>query len=249
MSIEARGQTVKTKHSLLLVVIGAAVLLAGCRPSVRVGALRTESQSVDLGEAASVRVEILMGAGELAVSGGAEELMQADFAYNVAELKPEVTYGNDTLTVRQPEGIGLPVLQNIEDFQNEWGLRLNDEVPMDLTVDMGAGSTALQLGGLSLTQLEVTLGACDGTIDLTGDWVQDLDVTIDVGAANINVLLPSDVGVRVEVNAGPTAIQTSGLTQEGSVYVNAAYGVSGVTLHVSLDTGIGQVNLEVVEAE
>ena len=90
---------------------------------------------------------------------------------------------------------------------------------------------------------------CEGTIDLTGDWVHDLDVTIDVGAANINVLLPSDVGVRVEVNAGPTAIQTSGLTKEGSVYTNAAYGVSEVTLHVSLDTGIGQVKLEVVEAE
>jgi len=240
---------VKTKHSLLLVVLGAAVLLAGCRPSVRVGALQTESHSVELGEAEAVRVEILMGAGKLAMSGGAEELMEADFAYNVAELKPEVAYGNDTLTVRQPEGIGLPVLQNIEDFQNEWGLRLNDEVPMDLTVDMGAGSTTLQLGGLSLTQLEVILGACEGTIDLTGDWVRDLDVTIDVGAANINVLLPSDVGVRVEVNAGPTAIQTSGLTREGSAYTNAAYGVSGVTLHVSLDTGIGHVRLEVVEAE
>jgi hypothetical protein len=233
----------------LAFVLSGALALASCGSRPRVGPLRTESQSVELGDAESVRVEILMGAGELAVSGGAEELMQADFAYNVAELKPEVVYGNDTLTVRQPEGIGVPVLQNIEDFRNEWGLRLNDEVPMDLTVDMGAGSTALQLGGLSLTQLEVTLGACEGTIDLTGDWVHDLDVTIDVGAANISLLLPSDVGVRVEVNAGPTAIQTSGLTKEGSDYTNAAYGVSEVTLHVSLDTGIGQVKLEVVEAE
>jgi hypothetical protein len=225
------------------------MLLASCGSRPRVGALQTESQSVGLGDAKSVRVEILMGAGELAVSGGAEELMEADFAYNVAALKPELEYTDDTLVVRQPEGIGLPVLENIEEFQNEWRLRLNDEVPMDLTVDMGAGSTALQLGGLSLTQLEVILGACEGTIDLTGDWVHDLDVTIDVGAANINVLLPSDVGVRVEVNAGPTAIQTSGLTKEGSGYTNAAYGVSEVTLHVSLDTGIGQVKLEVVEAE
>ncbi|HET7010339.1 MAG TPA: hypothetical protein VFI11_06155, partial [Anaerolineales bacterium] len=71
----------------------------------------------------------------------------------------------------------------------------------------------------------------------------------DVGAADIKVLLPSDVGVHVEVNAGPTAIRTSGLTSDGSTYTNAAFGVSEVTLHVSLDTGIGQVELEVVEAE
>ena len=46
----------------------------------------------------------------------------------------------------------MPVLENIKEFQNEWRLRLNDEVPMDLTVDMGAGSATLQLGGLSLTR-------------------------------------------------------------------------------------------------
>jgi N-terminal domain of toast_rack, DUF2154 len=248
MSIGERRQTVKTKHSLLLVVLCAAVLLAGCRPSARVGALQTESHSVELGDATSVRVEILMGAGELAVSGGAEELLEADFAYNVAELKPEVEYGNDTLTVRQPEGIGLPVLENIEDFQNEWGLRLNDEVPMELTVDMGAGSTTLQLGGLSLTQLEVTLGACEGTVDLTGDWASDLDAVIDVGAANIVVLLPSDVGVRVEVDAGPTAIQTSGLSKDGNVYTNDAYRESAVTVQLRLETGVGRVSLEIVDA-
>jgi hypothetical protein len=249
MSIGERRQTVKTKHSLLLVVLCAAVLLAGCAPRARVGDLQTESQSIELVDAEAVRVEILMGAGELAVSGGAEELLEADFAYNVAELKPDLEYTNDTLVVRQPEGIGLPVLENIEEFQNEWRLRLNDKVPMDLTVDMGAGSITLQMGDLSLTRLEVTLGACEGTVDLRGDWAHDLDVTIDVGAANVSVLLPSDVGVRVEVDAGPTAIQTSGLTKQGSGYVNAAFGASEVTLHLALETGIGLVKLEIVEAE
>jgi hypothetical protein len=249
MSIGERGQTLNTKHSLLPVVLCAAVLLAGCSSNARVGALQTESQSVELGDAKSVRVEILMGAGELAVSGGAEELLEGDFAYNVAELKPDLEYTNDTVVVRQPEGIGLPVLENIEEFQNEWRLRLNDEVPMDLTVDMGAGSITLQMGDLSLTRLEVTLGACEGTVDLRGDWAHDLDVTIDVGAANISVLLPSDVGVRVEVDAGPTAIQTSGLSKDGNVFTNDAYGESAVTVQLRLETGIGRVKLEVVEAE
>jgi hypothetical protein len=42
--------------------------------------LRTESRSVKLGDAKSVRVEIKMGAGELKVAGGAKELLEADFA-------------------------------------------------------------------------------------------------------------------------------------------------------------------------
>ena len=44
-----------------------------------------------------------MGAGDLEVTGGAEKLLEADFAYNVARLKPEVQYTNGTLVVRQPE--------------------------------------------------------------------------------------------------------------------------------------------------
>ena len=102
-----------------------------------------------------------------------------------------------------PPARGLPVLHNIMDYRNEWGLRLNDEVPMDLSVNMGAGTSDLQLAGLSLTRLNVSLGAGKSTVDLTGDWARDLDVTIDTGAADITVRLPKDVGVRVEVDSGP----------------------------------------------
>lgn len=248
MSIGERGQTLNTKHSVLPVVLCAAVLLAGCGYGPGVGALRSASQSVELDDAESVRAEILFGAGNLQVAGGTEKLLEADFAYNVAELKPEVRYSDGTLVVRQPEVRGLPDLRGISNFRNEWDLRLYDDVPMELTVDMGSGAFDLQLAGLSLTRLEVNLGACEGTIDLRGDWERDLDIRIDVGAGDIRVLLPSDVGVRVEVNAGPTAIQTSGLTKEGSGYTNAAYGVSEVTLQVDLSAGIGRINLVVEEA-
>ena len=50
--------------SLALVLIGG-LLLSGCAPELTVGALQTESQSVELGDAKSVGVEINMGAGEL----------------------------------------------------------------------------------------------------------------------------------------------------------------------------------------
>ena len=223
----------------------AALLLAGCGSKARVGALQTESQSVELGDARSVRVEINLGAGDLEVTGGAEKLLEADFTYNVARLKPEVKYTDGTLVVRQPDVNGLPSLRGITDYRNEWGLRLHDEVPMDLSVDVGAGTSNLQLAGLSLTGLDVSLGAGKYTIDLSGDWARDLDVTIDTGAANITVRLPRDVGVRVVVDAGPTMIDAPGLTQDGNVYTNAAYGVSEVTMQVNMEAGIGQINLEV----
>ena len=230
---------------VLSLVVLVSLLLAGCGSGARVGALRTESQSVDLGNDESVRVEISMGAGELEVTGGAERLLEADFIYNVARLKPEVGYTNGTLTVRQPEISGLPDLLGITNFRNEWRLRLYDGVPMDLSVDVGGGTSDLQLSGLSLTRLDLNAGAGEYTIDLSGDWARDLDVTIDAGAADVRLRLPRDVGARVVVESGPHTIDVTGLTQDGDVYTNAAYGVSEVTLQVDLKVGVGKISLEV----
>ena len=224
--------------------VGIALVLAGCASGYRVGELRTESETVQLGGAEAVRVEIEIGAGDLEVAGGAQDLLQASFTYNVDKLEPSVEYSDGELVVHQPEARGVPALEGIAGFRNEWVLRLNDGVPMDLNVTMGAGTSDLQLAGLALTSLNLDLGAGISTIDLTGDWASDLEAVIETGAADLTVRLPSDVGVRVEVEAGPTAVSAPGLTQDGNVYTNAAYGASDVNLRIAINAGIGVIKLE-----
>ena len=237
----------KTKRILITLILAAALLLGGCNSRLQVGPLQTESQSVELGDAKSVRVEINFGAGDLELFGGADKLLEADFDYNVAALKPEVKYTDGTLVVRQPETNGMPALLGITDFRNNWTINLEDSVPMDLSVDVGGGSGDLLLAGLSLTSLDITLGAGIFTIDLTGDWAKNLDVTIDAGAADVTLRLPKDVGARVNVEEGPHTIEATGLTKDGAIYTNAAYGVSDVTMKVDLEVGIGTINLQAIE--
>ena len=240
----------KTNRLSITLLLFIALLLASCSSDdVRVGELRTESKSVELGDARPVLVKMVLGAGDLVVSGGAEKLLEADFTYNVAKLKPEVEFTDGTLVVQHPDVRGYRTLQDIRDFRNEWDLRLNNDVPMNLSLDMGAGTSDLQLAGLSLTGLAVNLGAGNYTVDLSGDWARDLDVTIKAGAANITLRLPRDVGVRVEVEAGVGRIEASGLKQDWNVYTNEAYGTSEKTMQVDIEAGIGQINLEVEEAD
>ncbi len=237
----------KTRILWIAIALLGALLLVSCSSNARVGALQNESQSVELGDAGSARVEINMGAGTLQVAGGAARLMEADFTYNVARLKPEVWYTRGTLVVSQPDIEGLPVLRDIGDFRNEWNLRLQQNVPMDLSVEIGGGTSDLRLADLSLTRLAVKVDAGTSTLDLNGDWTHDLDVSIEASAAEMTVLLPGDVGVRLVVDPGAAVIEAPGFRREGSVYTNAAYGVSGTTLHVDLTAGIGRVGLELVD--
>jgi N-terminal domain of toast_rack, DUF2154 len=71
---------------LAVLLMLASVFLGSCgAQGQQVGEMQRQSESVDLENAQSARVELRMGAGELNVSGGADALMEADFAYNVSE--------------------------------------------------------------------------------------------------------------------------------------------------------------------
>jgi hypothetical protein len=235
-----------------------------------VGKLRTESETVELGGATSVRAEIDMGAGELDVTGGAAELLEADFTYNVAELKPEVEYSGGTLSVRTPVvDRGINSLWDLDDYRYEWDLRLNDGVSMEMRVNLGAGRADLKLGSLSLTRLDVTRGAGELlvdlsgsaspasldigggagllTVNLTGVWQNDLEATIGGGVGKRTLILPADVGVRVKVDVGVGGTEAAGLTKEGEYYTNDAYGQSDVTLNIEVNGGVGGTELRLGE--
>lgn len=256
----------------LLVLVVVLLVAGGCigrGPRLRIGELQTESQTVELGGADSVRVELNMGAGELDVTGGAAALLEAGFAYNVAELKPEVEYRDGLLAIRQPSTEGRASLRDVDDYRYEWDLRLNDDVPMDMDITLGAGRTGLELGSLSLadldldagaasiavglrgasslTRLNVRMGAGGLDMDLTGDWQQDLDATVKGGVGEATLRLPRGVGVRVEVQGGLGTVNASGFTKEGNAYVNDAYGQSDVTLRIDVKAGAGAINLELGE--
>lgn len=220
------------------------------------GDLRTESRSVELGDATSARVGLKLGVGELRVAGGAAALLDAEFRYNVEEWRPEVEYavrdGRGELTVRQPSGTG----RQTSNARYEWDLRLNDDVPLDLRVNAGVGKSELMLGSLSLTGLAIETGVGSATIDLTGDRSRDLEATIKGGVGKTTVKLPGAVGVRVEAKGGIGRINARGLRQvEGAqrgpfpfigssgAYVNDAYGQSATTLRLTIESGVGEIEL------
>ena len=239
-----------------VVLFVAAVVLAvacGAAPQrVEVGELRTERRSVEVENAESVKVNLRLAVGELDVGGAAEDprLMEADFAYNVAAWEPGVDYevvgDSGELSVQQ-RGLdeGIPT----RDVRNEWDLRLNDRVPVDLTVQMGGGVGNLDLDNLALVGLNLDVGAGSTRVDLSGDWGRDLSAVVRGGAGQVTVLLPSRMGARVEAGTRLGRVNAEGLRKEGDAYVNDAYGDSDATLKVEVTGGVGQINLEVVQQQ
>ena len=72
-----------------------------------------------------------------------------------------------------------------------------------------------------------------------------MNASIEGGAGKLTVMLPSDIGVRVDAQTGIGSVNTSGLTKEGDSYVNEAYGVSPYTLNLDIQAGVGAIDLQV----
>ena len=249
---------------LSIVMMAATVVLTGAcgmQPGgtqQEVGKMQEESKSVDLKNADSVSPQLKMGAGELHITGGADQLMEGDFSYNVSEWKPKVSYdvsgGKGELLVKQgganSGSLGAKA-------RNEWDISFNDELPTDLVVKMGAGESDLDLDSLTLKGVDLKMGAGKSTIDLTGDYAQGFAASIEggVGEATVmlpsgvgkaTVLLPSEVGVKAKAEGGLGKINAEGLKRVGDSYVNDAYGESDVNLSVDVKGGVGEINLKVV---
>jgi hypothetical protein len=237
---------------LSILLMAAMIVLAGAcgtqgGGTQQVGKMQHDSKSVDPENATSTRAQLKMGAGELNLTGGADALMEADFSYNVADWKPKVSYDVSSekgeLIVKQgsAEGGGLS-----GGARNEWNISMNDELPTDLVVQMGAGESDLDLDSLTLTGVELQMGAGKTTVDLTGDYAKDFDASIQGGVGEATVLLPSEVGVKAKAEGGIGGINAEGLEKVGDSYVNEVYGESDVNLSVDVKGGVGEINLEVV---
>ncbi len=221
---------------LLLVIFGIALSFSTASRQVH------DVETVDRQGSEPVRIHIQTPAGEMKLSGGASKLLEADFKYAESEGKPKISYQVSTL------GGQLELTQagrkfNIGHTENNWDLRLGNNIPMELSVDMGAGRSQVKAGDLSLTRLEIKMGAGEIIADLTGDWKKDLDADVRGGVGHAVILLPEDVGVRVHATGGIGSISADKLRREGDEYSNDLYGKSPVTLRLDVSGGIGNIEL------
>lgn len=216
--------------------------LTGCAPDWGPpGPERSETRSIPLDPSEEVRVDLRMGAGELTVRGGADQLMDGVFNYNRLRLRPEVSYSGGGfrghLTVEEPGHVGG------SPRRYAWDLRFNDQKPLDLDVNFGAGQCRLDLADLTLRRVEIKMGVGQLKMDLRGTPKHDYSVFVRGGVGEATIYLPQHVGIEAEVRGGIGDIHAPGLEKHDGRYLNDLYGHSSVNVHLDISGGIGQIHL------
>ncbi len=231
------------KTQNLIFIIMCVAILGAATACVPIGDMQEETRSFPSDNVDSASIKLDVGAGELVVQGGTDELFEGLFSYNVDKWKPKLEYeardGKAVVKVSQETAKGIPVGNS----RNRWDISLNETIPLDIDVDFGAGEGDLDLKGLIIRSLDIDMGVGDLTVDLSGNHEQDFDVKIDGGVGSIKVYIPQEVGVRVYVDKGIGSVNIRGLKKQGDVYTNEAYQASDVTIDIDIEAGIGSIDL------
>jgi hypothetical protein len=225
-------------------MISSALVLGACAGinSPPAGPEQHESRSVELDKSELVRAQLKIGFGELDIRGGGQKLMDAEFTYNIASWKPDLRYtstgGTGDLVLEQHGSTS-----SSGNSKNHWDLHFNDNVPLDLKIEFGAGEARLNLGSLSLRGLNIQIGAGTLHLDLRGKPTKDYSVKIQGGVGDATVYLPSEAGISARATGGLGEISVTGLHKNGDIYVNDSSETAKVKIHLDITGGVGSIKL------
>lgn len=223
-------------------VFSAAVLALNACNFPAAGPDQHESRSIDLDKSEEVHAQLKMPVGDLTIRGGAAKLMDADFTYNVPAWKPDIRYSSAGATgdlFLEQHGSST----SLGNTKNNWDLRFNNDVPLDLRIEFGAGDAHLTLGSLNLRGVDLKMGAGDLHMDLRGNPKKDYSVRARGGAGDATIYLPKDVGISARAKGGVGDVSVTGLHQSGDHYENDAYDRAAVRIRLDIQGGVGSIRL------
>ena len=185
------------------IALGLALALSVAGSPLAAQDLRTMSASRQLGAERDLDVRVTYGAGRFTVRSAPDGLLyRMQLSYDEDQFDPISEFDGRSLH------LGIDARgRNVRVGKHEGGdleVELTRAVPMDLRLEFGAGRADVDLGGLSLTGLDVQTGAAEALLDVSRPNASEMDVaTLQVGAAEFTARRLGNLNARrIEVNAG-----------------------------------------------
>jgi hypothetical protein len=239
------------KRPLIAVLIVMLLASLACSININLPQIKTgPTQTLTINEPlssqnAASQVDIQMGAGTLNLAQGADGLVNGTIKYNVTQWQPQVdrsTTGKVSINQGNVKGFeGIPTNQVV----NDWQLKLNASVPLDLSINAGAYEAVLDLTGLHLHSLEIADGASKTSVTFSAPNPEKMDTfSYTTGASQVKLIGLANANfssMSFSSGAGDYTLDFTGkLRQDTSVEINS--GVSNMTIIIPNGMNVKVIN-------
>ncbi len=217
-------------------LLAAGLLAAAPAIPVQAQTWRSVTMSRQLAEEEDLDVRVKFGAGQLSISPAeAGTLYRMHLRYDEEIFSPVAEY----------EGNILKLGVDAEKRSIRWGkndgqemeLFLARTVPMKLDLEFGAVRADLDLGGIQMTELELSTGASESRIEFSEpNPVRMTEANFEVGAADFHLLTLGNLNaqeINVDAGVGNVVLDFQGQWQRDA--------------HVIVDMGLGALELRFPE--
>lgn len=223
-------------------VVGAlaGALLWGVAAPAAAQDWRTMAVSRQFSGQSHLDVALRHVAGTLRLSPSEGSLLYAmDLSYDADLFDPVADFDGDDLALGV-EGRGRDIRLKKDRQAAEMDVELSTRVPMELSLEFGAGRAEVDLGGLRLTELEIQTGASEARLDVSRPNPEALnEARIAVGAAQFDARRLGNLNLRhlsVEAGVGEVTLDLTGdLRRDLDIEVEMGLGA----LELRIPRGIG----------
>ena len=250
------GSSVR-RVALVTFLVVAATALSGCFAFKQVETappqVRTETKTIPKAGTSELDARVRMPAGMLKVDGETKALVDMKFESTNPAWLPVVSTTRSEGASGTITGLEVAVPQSVPFLRGntkkyEWNIHLSPDVPSRLRFELGAGQSEIDLRGVDVRRLSVTTGVGETALDLSGARTHDLLATVKCGIGEVTIRVPASAGVRVTGRQeGIGNLTADGFTLSGEQLTNAAWATSPTKIEISLQRGIGDVNIETVD--
>ncbi len=225
----------------------AAAALAALAPAAARAqhAWRTLEVSRQLRDTAELRVHVQYGAGRFDLRAATDPVLYAMWLrYNEDNTTPLHEFDPEARTLRigvANAATGWRGRHSDNDDKAGMRLALAPNVPLDLSLDLGATEATADFGGLSVRSLRVKSGAADETMDFsTPNGARLGTMAIDVGAASFTLRnIANAHASSLTLNGGVGAVYLDfGGTWTGDMDADVKVALGKVALTIPREVGV-----------
>jgi hypothetical protein len=209
---------------LILAVL--ALIVSACKPRFVIGPEQTFAIDVPSPESSNitnVTLEMAVPQGALALTGGADGLIQGSITYNASEYEPQMTNGDDAVLIRQVEPGPKSVVVTVQtNLINRWDLRLGN-APMNFEIRFENG---------------------EYTLEFAKSLPADFNATVNAGVGKVNLIINPSLATQVIIGEHTSLLEIStrgSWTQSGDVYET---GTDPAALTITVNMRGGELNLD-----
>jgi hypothetical protein len=113
-----------------------------------------------------------------------------------------------------------------------------------LDITMGAaGFTVRGLGHAGCDRVEAEGGVGDLTLEFDGEWRRDMEADITMALGSVTLIVPEDIGVRVDKDTFLTDFDRDGFYKRGDTYYSDSWDTAERRLTVHLEGAFGSMDL------